>query len=73
MAKIPKTINIKIEGLKYIKKTILNFPEWIGENHYRLYNVENNIYYWRNEDQNLKTTKQLFKEFDKQRFKTIKK
>jgi len=42
---------------------ILKFAEWIAENHYRLSNVEKNIYYWTNEDE-IKTTKQLLKDFE---------
>ena len=37
----------------------MNFAEWIAENHYRLYNVEDGVNYWKNED-GLKTTAELF-------------
>ena len=38
------------------------FAEWLAKNHYRLWNVEKSICYWKNEE-HTKTTKQLFKEF----------
>jgi hypothetical protein len=41
----------------------IKFVEWVAENHYRLYNLEKNIYYWDNKEGEYKTTKQLLKEF----------
>ncbi len=44
----------------------VKFAEWLAENHYRLYNVETKtgIRFWKNETNNQKTTKQLYKEFE---------
>ena len=41
------------------------FTEWVAENHYRLYDVIGNIYYWKNEYE-LKTTDELYLEYLKQ-------
>lgn len=37
----------------------IKFTEWVAENHYRLVNVENGIYYWKNENDK-KTTEELY-------------
>jgi hypothetical protein len=42
----------------------INFAQHIAEDHYRLVNVENDIYYWQNE-KGLRTTEELFKDFIK--------
>lgn len=43
------------------------FAEWLAENHYVLFNINGSgDRLWRNET-NQKTTKQLYKEFDKSR------
>jgi len=42
------------------------FAQWIAENHYHLYNVENGLYYWVNES-NMKTTTELFIEWIKEK------
>ena len=46
------------------KLLALNFAEWIAENHFRLYNIENGLYYWKNENEN-KTTEELFNDYEK--------
>jgi hypothetical protein len=38
------------------------FPEWIGQNHYRLHNVTEGIHYWKNE-YGVKTTQELYQIF----------
>ena len=40
------------------------FAEFIWHQHYRLYSVENGIYFWKREAE-IKTTSQLFNEFSK--------
>lgn len=40
------------------------FAEYIAEEHYILYNVENGKHYWKSEEC-IKTTKQLLKDFKK--------
>ena len=40
------------------------FAQWIAENHYYLYNVEDEVYYWKNEN-SIKTTTQLYLEWTK--------
>lgn len=42
------------------------FAQWIAENHYHLYNVEDEVYYWVNE-YNMKTTTELYLEWIKQK------
>ena len=43
----------------------IEFAEWLAEKHYRLFNVDTNsgVRFWKNETDNQKTTKQLYKEF----------
>lgn len=65
MAKHQRIIKIKVKGIKRVKKIIIKFPEWIAENHYRLHNVKDGVYYWGDEKNSLRTTKQLYKEFNK--------
>ena len=36
----------------------MKFTEWVAENHYYLYNIEDGVYYWKNETDTL-TTNQL--------------
>ena len=38
------------------------FAQWIAEDHFRLYNIENGVYYWKNEDE-IQTTEELFERF----------
>lgn len=45
------------------KLLALNFAEWIAENHFRMYNIENGLYYWENENEN-KTTEELFNDYN---------
>jgi hypothetical protein len=40
----------------------IEFAQYIAENHYKLVNVENGKYYWKNET-HLKTSQQLMKTF----------
>jgi hypothetical protein len=40
----------------------LKFTEWVGENHYNLYDIKNGVYYWENSFA-VKTTSQLLKDF----------
>jgi hypothetical protein len=42
------------------------FAQWVAENHYHLYNVEDELYYWKNES-GTKTTTELYLEWIKQR------
>jgi hypothetical protein len=44
------------------------FAEWVAENHYRLYNVvtKTGIREWQREGKKLKSTKELFNEYEKQ-------
>ena len=42
------------------------FAEWIAQEHYILYNVENEVCYWRNEDDE-KTTDELIIMYDNRR------
>ena len=37
----------------------IKFCEWVAENHYHLFNIENSIYIWQNEN-GTKTTAELF-------------
>jgi len=44
------------------------FAEWLAENHYRLYNIDNSGFrLWKNKE-NQKTTKQLYKEFKRRNY-----
>ena len=49
---------------KQINELLEKFAQDIAENHYRLYNIENGEYFWKN-DNNIKTTKQLLRDFKK--------
>ena len=41
----------------------IEFAEWLAENHYVLFNIDNSgVRLWKNE-KNKKTSKQLYKEF----------
>ena len=40
----------------------INFANWLGENHYYLYDVSNGIYFWKNEN-GIKTAQELYNEF----------
>ena len=42
------------------------FAQWIAENHYHLYNVEDGVYYWVNE-YNMKTTAELYLQWVKEK------
>jgi hypothetical protein len=35
----------------------IRFIEWVGENHYRLHNIIDGVYYWRNETNEYSTDK----------------
>lgn len=38
------------------------FAQWLAVNHYHLYNVEDEVYYWKNEN-GIKTTAELYLEW----------
>ena len=38
------------------------FTNWVGENHYVLYDVNNGVYIWHNEE-NKVTTEQLYEKY----------
>jgi len=40
------------------------FAQWIAEDHFRLYNVENGVYYWKNEDE-IQTSEELLERFNR--------
>jgi hypothetical protein len=40
------------------------FAQWVAEHHFRLYNVENGIYYWKSEDET-QTSEELFESFNR--------
>jgi hypothetical protein len=45
---------------------LIEFAEWIAENHYKLYNKSKGVCYWMNEDDK-KTTSELLKLFKNER------
>ncbi len=42
-----------------VKNKFILFAEWVGENHYHLFNIAEGVYYWKNEH-DTKTTEELF-------------
>ena len=51
--------------LKEQKKAV-KFAEWISENHYRLYDVTDNIYTWKHAEGNTKTSQELFFDYKRE-------
>ena len=58
------TENLAESGNKSKPLLAVVFAEWIAEHHFRLYNVENGIYYWKSEDET-QTSEELFESFNR--------
>jgi hypothetical protein len=45
-----------------LNSLVLVFAEWVGENHFHLYNIQDGVHYWKSEEECL-TTEELWKRF----------
>lgn len=59
-----QTLNEAENGNKSKPLLAVVFAEWIAEHHFRLYNIENGIYYWKSEDET-QTSEELFEIFNR--------